>query len=252
MEEMRAQRPITRRSTTNSVADGLGEFYEPGDPGNPVRLRTWYLFIAEVFKLKDSIFAESLRKLVPLYKQNPTSDAIDKAIDRWIQLFRFPKQLIITDTNICVGEFLFRLVIEILRYWARHEGAAKRFQVPPRPATWTWGKPSEEKLSTIRFPETKWRFRVETRTEFERRTLAEQELLLAEQLDEIESQIATKSFRRTPGIRLGPSSHFHWAARIQVLGDVPGESERPGVMKGVRHVFKLMGINHMKTRGRPK
>jgi hypothetical protein len=249
---MRAARPVTRRSTASSIADDLGEFYEPGDPGNPVRLKTWYLFIAEVFKLKDTIIAGSLRKLVPLYKQDPTSDVIDKAIDQWIQLFHFPIQLIMTGANICVSEFLVRLAIEILRYWARNARAAKRFEVPPRPATWTWGKPSEEQLSTIRFPAQAWRFRVEKRTEFERRAAAEQKRLLAERLDEIESQIvAMKSLKRTPGIRLGPSSHVHWAARIQVLGDMPRESERPGVMKGARHVFKLMGINPMKRRGRP-
>src|SRR6266478_591117 len=134
IEQMRAERPVTRRSTANNIADDLGEFYEPGDPGNPVRLKTWYLFIAEVFKLKDSIIARSLRKLVPLYKQDPTSDVIDKAIDQWIQLFHFPIPLIMTGTNICVSEFLFRLAIEILRYWARNERAAKRFEVPPRPA----------------------------------------------------------------------------------------------------------------------
>ena len=37
IEQLRAERPVTRRSTSKNIADDLGEFYEPGNPGNPVR-----------------------------------------------------------------------------------------------------------------------------------------------------------------------------------------------------------------------
>jgi hypothetical protein len=81
--------------------------------------------------------------------------------------------------------------------------------------------------------------------------MEEFKLWLADQLNEIESRIAAaKKFERTPGLRLNESSHVHWAARL-VLGDMPRESERPGVMKGARHVFRLMGINPLKRQGRP-
>ena len=137
-------------------------------------------------------------------------------------------------------------------HWARHPSAAKRCEMPARPAIWTWAGSREEELSKIRFPIPIWRFTVEKRREFERRTIKECKLSLAEQLDEIESRIAAmEKFERTPGIRLNESSHLHWAARIQVFGDMPRESERPGVLKGARHVFRLMGINPLKRHGRP-
>ena len=129
--------------------------------------------------------------------------ALDKAINQWIQLFNFPASLIIEGERIFVSEFLSRLAIEILRYWARNERAAKRFAVPPRPATWAWVNAREEELSTITFPPVTWRFRVEKRNEFERRTAEEQKQFLAERLDEIESRLAAmERFERTPRIRI--------------------------------------------------
>ena len=234
-----------------STADSIGAFYEPADSRNAVRLEMWRLFIAETFKINNDI-ARTLRKLLPIYKQDSTSPAVDEAINNWIRLFNFPPSLVMKGENIFIGEFLSRLAAEILRYWSRNERAAKRFEVPPRPATWTWGNTREEELSTITFPPVTWRFRVEKRNEFARRTAKEQKQFLAERLDEIEGRwAAMETFERTPRIRINDSSHIHWAARMQILGDKPRESERAAVMKGVRHVFRLMGVNPMKNIGRP-
>ena len=190
--------------------------------------------------------------MLPLYKQDRTSQPFDKALKQWIRLFNFSEFLIVQNQDISANELLSRLACEILGHWARHARAAKRYEMPPRAATWTWAGSRHEELSKIRFPIPIWRFTVEKRWEFERRTIEECKLSLAEQLDEIESEIAAmKKFERTPGIRLNESSHVHWAARIQVFGDRPRESERPGVLKGTRHVFRLMGINPLKRRGRP-
>ena len=237
--------------TSQSSADTIGEFYEPANARNAVRLEMWRLFVAEGFKINTAL-GSTLRGLLPRYTQDLASPALDKAINQWIQLFNFPASLIIEGERIFVSEFLSRLAIEILRYWARNERAAKHFAVPPRPAMWTWVNAREEELSTITFPPVTWRFRVEKRNEFERRTAEEQKQFLAERLDEIESRLAAmERFERTPRIRINDSSHIHWAARIQILGDKPRESERAAVMKGVRHVFRLMGVNPMKKRGRP-
>jgi hypothetical protein len=254
IKQMRAERPVvTRQSTSNSIADDLGEFYEPGNPGNPVRVKAWYLFVAEAFKLKDGIVATALRKLLPLYKQDPTSQPFDKALEQWIRLFNLPEFLIVQNENISANDLLSRLAVEILGHWARHPRAAKRCEMPPRPATWTWAESREAELSKVKFATQIWRFRVEKRLDFERRTIEECKRSLAEQLDEKESRIAAmKKFERTPGIRLDQSSHLHWAARIQVLGDIARESERPGVLKGARDVFRLMGVNPLKRRGRPR
>jgi hypothetical protein len=249
---MRAERPVSRRSTSKNIADDLGEFYEPANPGNPVQVKTWYLFIAESFKPKNGIVATTLRRLLPLYKQDPTSQPFDKALEQWIRLFNFPELLIVKNEDISANELLSRLAVDILGHWARHARAAKRCEMPPRPATWTWAGSHEEELSKITFPTQAWRFRAEKRREFERRAIEELKRSLAEQLDESESRIATmKKFERTPCIRLNESSHVHWAAGIQVFGDLPRESERPGVLKGARHVFRLMGINPLKRHGRP-
>jgi hypothetical protein len=246
------ERPVTRRPTSKNIADDLGEFYESAIPGNPVRVKTWYLFIAEAFKLKDGIVARTLSELLPLYKQDRTGQPFDKALEQWIRLFNFPEFLIVRNENISVNELLSRLAVEILGHWARHPGAARRCEMPARPAAWTWAESSEEELSKITFPTQTWRFKVEKRREFERRTTEELKLSLADRLDEIETRIAAmKKFERTPSVRLDESSHVHWAARIQVFGDMPRESERPGVMKGARHVFRLMGVNPLKRRGRP-
>jgi len=253
IEQMRAERPVaTRRSASNSIADDLGEFYEPGNPGNAVQVKTWYLFVAEAFKLKGGMVATTLRELLPLYKQDPTSLPFDKALGQWIRLFNFPEFLIVQNENISANELLSRLAVQILGHWARHARAAERYAMPPRPATWTWAGARHEEELSITFPTQPWRFRVEKRSDFERRTMEACKRSLAAQLDGIESEIAAmKEFERTPGIRLDESSHVHWAARIQVLNDMPRESERPGVMKGARHVFRLMGINPLKRRGRP-
>jgi hypothetical protein len=140
-----------KNRSSNSIADDLGEFFEPGNPGDPVRVKTWYLFIAEAFKLHDGIVAKPLRQLLPLYKLDPTSQPFENALEQWIRLFNFQELLIVKNENISANELLSRLAVEILGHWARHPRAAKRHEMPPRPATWTWAGSREEELSKITF-----------------------------------------------------------------------------------------------------